>query len=51
VKTLTKSAGAGTSDFPLGALRSASTYRLLISAADDAGNRSPRTLVQLRTRR
>jgi YVTN family beta-propeller protein len=51
VRTLNQPAGAGTSDFALGALSSASTYRLLISAADDAGNRSPRTLVQFRTRR
>jgi YVTN family beta-propeller protein len=51
VKTLNKRAGAGTSDFPLGALRSASIYRLLVSASDDAGNRSPRTIVQFRTRR
>ncbi|MDX6643621.1 MAG: hypothetical protein QOD76_1583, partial [Solirubrobacteraceae bacterium] len=51
VKTLNRRAGAGTSDFALGALRSASTYRLLITATDDAGNSSPRTLVQFRTRR
>jgi YVTN family beta-propeller protein len=51
VKTLNRRVSAGTSDFSLGALRSASTYRLLITATDDAGNSSPRTLVQFRTRR
>jgi hypothetical protein len=51
VKTLNRRGSAGTGDFSLGALSPATLYRLLITATDDAGNRSPRTLVQFRTRR
>lgn len=51
VKVLSPSANAGTNDFRLGKLSYATRYRLVITATDEVGNVSPRTVLQFRTRR
>ena len=50
LRVVRREAAAGNRRFGLGRLRAAGRHRLSITAADEAGNRSPRRIVRFRVR-